>query len=106
MGRNWLIMKKPAECYYLNDIRSEIDRIDFEIKRLIGERAFYVMRAAKYKKEGKAIKAKDRVKSMLKQRIMWAEKNNLDPDMIEKLFSKIIHHFIAKKMVEWENIIK
>jgi len=41
--------KEPAECSGMEDIRTEIDRLDKSIIALIGKRFLYVQAAAKFK---------------------------------------------------------
>ena len=64
------IMKQANECKNIEDIRKEIDSIDLQIIKLIGKRSDYVHAALKYKKDQNAVKADDRVKSILEKRRM------------------------------------
>lgn len=44
-------------CSNLNKVRTNIDRIDNEIVKSIGERSFYVIEAAKFKNNSQEVKA-------------------------------------------------
>lgn len=96
-------MKKPEECNDIQDIRTEIDRIDQEIISLLGNRYQYVQSAAKFKKDEQGVKAPDRVKSMLAKRRGWAEQAGLDPDMIEEMYTNLVNFFIKKEMDHWKD---
>jgi len=69
---------------------------------LIGKRSDYVHAASKYKKDRNAVKAADRVKSMLEKRRIWAKENDIEPDVVEKLFSSLVEYFISKVMNQWK----
>ena len=96
-------MKKPNECKNIHDIRNEIDGIDKEIISLIAQRAKYVSAAAKFKKDQQSVKAPDRVKEMLEKRAMWAEKKNLDPEIIKKIYTLLVQFFIKEEMNQLKN---
>ncbi len=95
-------MKKPDECAGLNDVRLEIDRIDKGIIASISDRFEYVKRAARFKTSEKDVRAPDRLRTMLKRRRAWAKEKGLPPDVIEKLFSDLVSHFIREEMDEWK----
>jgi len=69
---------------------------------LIGKRSDYVHAASKYKKDRNAVKAADRVKYMLEKRRIWAKENDIEPDVVEKLFSSLVEYFISKEMNQWK----
>ena len=96
-------MKKPNECKNIHDIRNEIDGIDKEIISLIAQRAKYVSAAAKFNKDQQSVKAPDRVKEMLEKRAMWAEKKNLDPEIIKKIYTLLVQFFIKEEMNQLKN---
>ncbi len=86
----------------MEDIRAEIDSIDSQIVALIGERAGYVEAATQFKTDQNAVKAPDRVKRILEKRRQWATEANIDPDIIERIFSTLVDYFINKEMKSWE----
>lgn len=96
-------MKKlPAHCKNIEEIRTEIDTIDREIISLIGQRYHFVKAAAAFKKSETDVQAPDRFKSMILKRREWAEEEKLDPDMVEKLYTDMVKHFIKREMEEWK----
>ncbi len=95
---------KPEDCASIQDIRTEIDRIDSQIVAAIAERKGYVQAASKFKTSETAIKAPERLAAMLQQRRLWAAEKGLNPDMIEKLFKDLVQHFIQEEMAHWKAI--
>ena len=47
--RRETLMRKPADCTTMAEIRAEIDRLDEDLVRLFAERAGYIDRAAEIK---------------------------------------------------------
>jgi isochorismate pyruvate lyase len=94
-------LKRPEECRTLADIRGEIDRIDRDIIRAIGERRHYVVAAAAFKTSPGEVAARERFAAMLQTRRQWAEEEGLSPDVIEKLYRDLINHFIAQEHAHW-----
>ncbi|GGX33821.1 isochorismate lyase [Undibacterium squillarum] len=92
----------PQACTGLDDIRAEIDQIDQAMIRLIGTRRQYVMAAARFKTDPTAVGAPERFKTMLEKRRQWATENGVHPDLIEKLYSDLVHHFIKEEMQHWQ----
>lgn len=86
----------------MDDVRNEIDNIDLQIVKLISKRGEYVHAESKFKKNQIDLRAKDRVKSILRKRRDWAENEHIEPDVIEKVFSSLVEYFIAKEMNCWE----
>lgn len=39
---------------------------------------------------------------MLQQRRVWAEENNLDPDIVEKLYRDLVDYFINQELQHWK----
>ncbi len=96
-------MKTPEECKGMVDIRFEIDRIDEQIIRLLGERFNYVKAASKFKTNETSVKAPERFKAMLLQRRAWAEAVNIHPDAIEQMYTNLVNYFISEEMKHLNN---
>ena len=91
-------MKQPNECETIADVRAEIDRIDKEIIKLIGERFKYVKEIVRFKSTLDEVKAKQRYYEVLVKRRKWAEDAGLNADVIEKLYNDLMQHFIDEQM--------
>ncbi len=94
-------MKTPAECASLEEVRVQIDRLDEQIIRLIGERAGYVKAAARFKDSEHAVAAPDRFAAMLEVRRQWAVRDGLSPDVIESIYRELVRYFIAEEKDHW-----
>ena len=95
-------MKKPGDCKNMQQIRTEIDRIDRDVIALFGQRFQYVKAAARFKTSTTSVRAPERFQAMLRQRRCWAEDDGLDPDVIEKMFSNLVNYFISEELRSWK----
>lgn len=91
------------ECKDLEEVRSNIDRIDDEIIRLIAERTGYVKQAAKFKTSADGVKAPDRVEAVIRKVREKAEKYGADADMAESLYREMIARFVDMEVSEYLN---
>ena len=90
------------ECKNLEEVRSNIDRIDDEIIRLIAERTGYVKQAAKFKTNTDGVKAPDRVEAVIRKVRERAEKYGADADMAESLYREMIARFVDMETAEFK----
>lgn len=91
-------MPDPQDCNSLDEVRSEIDRLDKLLVATISQRQDYVNAAAGFKRNQEEVHARERQLSMLAARRQWAEAEGVDPDLIESLFRKLVDHFIRVKL--------
>jgi isochorismate pyruvate lyase len=96
-------MLTPEQCTTIEDVRAEIDRIDHEIVKLLGQRAKYVQRAAPFKTSVASVRAVDRQAAMMEQRREWAEQYEISPQLIEKLFRLLVDYFVSQELHQWED---
>lgn len=90
------------ECKSLEEVRSNIDRIDDEIVKLIAERTGYVKQAAKFKKNTHDVNAPNRVNAVIEKVRGKAEEYGADADLAEALYREMISRFIAMETCEFE----
>jgi isochorismate pyruvate lyase len=95
-------MKLPDDCKDIQEIRNEIDRIDRDIIKSLGNRFAYVKAAAKFKTDETSVKAPERFKAMLEQRRVWAAEEGLNPEVIEKLYRDLVNYFINEELQNWQ----
>ena len=94
-------MTPPEKCASLDEVRLEIDRLDEEIVRLIGRRAHYVKAAAKFKTSEAHVAAPERLAAMMAVRREWAEREGLDPGLIEDLYRRLVAWFVQRELEHW-----
>ncbi|MCC7250931.1 MAG: chorismate mutase [Hyphomicrobium sp.] len=75
--------KRPWECADMSQVRSEIDRIDGELVRLIAERFGYVERAWHLKKDPSEAHVPWRIQQVIDKVKAHAEERGLPPEMVE-----------------------
>jgi isochorismate pyruvate lyase len=94
-------MPTPFECQSLSQVRDQIDHLDEQIVALLGKRAGYVKAAARFKTSENAVAAPERLAAMLAVRRQWAEREGLDPDLIEDIFRRLVAWFMQRELDEW-----
>jgi isochorismate pyruvate lyase len=94
---------EPDLCASLEEVRAQIDRIDRDIVRLIGERAHYVKAAARFKDSEHAVSAPERFAAMLQARRQWASDAGLSPDIIETIYRDLVTYFIEQEKQHWRD---
>ena len=97
-------MKTPENCRNIQEIRSEIDRIDKEIINALAERLEYVKEAAKFKSDIEAVMATDRHAFMLKQRMELVKELNIDPEMVESVYKILLEYYKQKQLDIWKEM--
>lgn len=91
-------MKPPAECRTIEEVRSEIDRIDRAMIESLALRRGYVHAVMQFKRNEEDVHAHDRQRQMLAVRRQWAEECGLAPELIETLFRTMVEHFIGEEL--------
>jgi isochorismate pyruvate lyase len=89
------------ECKSLEEVRSNIDKIDNQIVKLIAERGLFVKQASKYKKDRNDVKAPQRVEAVIQRVRVLAIDYGVNPDMVEKIYREMIYGFINMEMDEF-----
>ena len=95
--------KLPEECTNINEVRNEIDNIDFDLIKLLSNRFGYVREVVKYKENtNDGIEASDRRAAVIASRRKWAEEAGINPDVIENIYNTLIDYFITeeKKLIQ------
>ena len=92
------------DCKDLNEVRENIDRIDKQIVRLIGERSNFVKQAANFKRDSNEVKAPQRVEMVIIKVRKLAEEYNVSPDIVEDIYRNMINDFINFELKEHESL--
>ena len=88
-------------CKDLEEVRSNIDRIDDAIIKLIAERGSFVAQASKFKKNEDGVRDSSRVEKVIQKVREKAELHGANPDMVETLYREMISRFINMEMSEF-----
>lgn len=91
------------QCSSLEEVRSNIDRIDNEIIKLIAERGNYVIQASKFKKNKASVKAPDCVDAVIAKVRNMAKEYGADANMAEALYREMISRFVTMELQEFSN---
>lgn len=91
-------MRPPEQCTDMSELRAEIDRLDGELVRLLAERAAYIDRAAQIKAVADLpARIVPRVEEVVANVRRHAEAQGLPPDLVEKLWRRLIDWSIARE---------
>ncbi|MBR4267137.1 MAG: chorismate mutase [Bacteroidales bacterium] len=88
-------------CNSLDEVRSNIDRIDDNIIKLIAERGTYVSQASKFKKNEEGVKDTSRVEKVIQKVRDKAVTYGANPDMVATLYRQMIASFVKMEMKEF-----
>jgi isochorismate pyruvate lyase len=91
-------MKQSKKCSTIQEVRTEIDRIDRQVIALFGERFEYVKEIVRFKSNEEEVAAKPRYDEVLKVRRKWAEENGINPDVVESIYKTLMQYFIDEQM--------
>ncbi len=95
-------MPIPRRCASLEEVRTEIDRLDRAIVPLLAERGAYVLQAASFKADAAHVAAPDRVERVIRKVRALAAAENANPDLIEAIYRPMIAAYIASELAVWE----
>ena len=82
--------RTPAEARSREEVRAEIDRLDRELVRLLGERFGFIRRMAEIKSDPAEAYLQDRVDAVLANVLAEVRQQGLDPALAEKLWRLLI----------------
>ena len=87
----------PQECKTIEEIRSEIDRLDRQIIDLFAERFQYVLAIVKFKQTAEDIVAQPRYDEVIATRGQWAAEKGLSAEVIESIYCKLLNYSISEE---------
>jgi isochorismate pyruvate lyase len=93
-----------TDCRSLEDVRSQIDRIDRELVKLMAERSGYVNLAARFKRRREEVVDEERIEQVIASARALAPTLGLDPEVAEQVFRTMIDRFIAFEYREFDRI--
>jgi isochorismate pyruvate lyase len=93
-------MKK---CNSLEEVRAEVDKIDEQIVELIAKRNDYIKQAASFKNSVEEVKSHERIDYIMQRVRKKAIELNVNPNMIEDLFTRMIDEMVETEIAEFRN---
>jgi isochorismate pyruvate lyase len=92
------------ECRSIEEVRSNIDRIDAQIVPLLAERSHYVEQAANFKRDRQDVLVPERIEQIILHARHLALENGADPDLLEKIYRSMIDAFVLHEAKVWREL--
>ena len=93
-------MSNIADCNSIEEVRSNIDRIDRQIVTLLAERGGYVKQAARFKKTTDDVKAPQRVEQVIARINALSQELGANASVVEQVYRAMISGFINAELAE------
>ena len=93
-------MSNADNCTSIEDVRSNIDRIDRQIVALLAERGIFVKQAARFKKTTDDVKAPQRVEQVIAKVMALSQELGANPSVTEQVYRAMISGFISAELTE------
>jgi isochorismate pyruvate lyase len=93
-------LSKVVECNSIEEVRSNIDRIDRHIVTLLAERGCYVKQAAHFKKTTDDVKAPQRVEQVIAKVTALSQELGANSTVTEQVYRAMISGFINAELAE------
>jgi len=90
-------------CDSLDEVRTEIDKVDADILHLIAKRKEYVKQAAKFKHSIDEVKAEDRVAHVVDHVRHLALTLGVSPNMVTDIYKQMIEEMVESEIAEFQN---
>ena len=91
------------KCNSLEEVRTEIDKLDTKLVDLIAERSHLIRQAAAFKESVNEVKAEDRIEFILQRARHHAIEEGVSPNMISELFVIMIDEMVETEIAEFRN---
>ena len=93
-------MDKNIQCSSIDEVRSNIDRIDRQIVGLLAERGCFVVQAASFKKTTEDVKAPQRVEQVIAKVRSLSAQLGANAAVTEQVYRAMIAAFIEAELAE------
>ncbi len=88
----------PQDCHSMQELRTQIDKLDFQLIEMLVTRAGYIDRAAQLKPaEGLPARIPDRVEDVVQRVRASSDDLGMDPDLAEQMWRILIDWSIARE---------
>ncbi|WP_215882738.1 chorismate mutase [Acidithiobacillus sulfurivorans] len=93
-------MSNTVNCASIEEVRSNIDRIDRQIVALLAKRGRFVKQAAGFKKTAEDVKAPQRVEQVISRVTALSQELGANPSVTEQVYRAMISGFIDAEITE------
>jgi isochorismate pyruvate lyase len=93
-------LSNAVNCNSIEEVRSNIDRIDRQIVILLAERERYVKQAARFKKSTDDVQAPQRVEQVIAKVTALSQELGANSSITEHVYRAMISAFINAEMAE------
>jgi len=91
------------ECKSLEEVRTEIDKIDEQIIEFMAKRNAYIHQAVQFKQSVDEVKAQDRVDEVIQRVRKKALELGMSPNMVTDLFTRMIDEMVEFEIAEFRD---
>jgi len=95
---------RAADCKSMAEVRTEIDRIDRILVRLVAERQGYIEAAARIKDQENEVRVEWRIEDVISKVLAAAEREGLSPDIAEPVWRVLVERCIAHEFECWREL--
>ena len=98
-------MKKMElkECKSLEEVRTEIDKLDDQIVELIGARNGYIKQAARFKNTVDEVKNPERIDEIIAKVRHKALALGMSANLLEEIYTIMINEMVESEIAEFRN---
>ncbi|WP_345977647.1 chorismate mutase [Sulfurimonas sp. HSL3-7] len=90
-------------CHTLQEVRTEIDKLDDQIVELIGARNSYIKQAAKFKNTVEEVKDPKRIDEVMTKIRHKALTLGMSPNLLEEIYTIMINEMVESEISEFRN---
>lgn len=94
--------KLAKDCQSMSDVRTEVDRVDRDLVRLIVERQSYMEAAARIKTDRASVYDSDRIEDVVRKVKAAALEAGLSTEIAEPVWRELIKQSIAYEFKVWD----
>ena len=91
------------ECQSLEEVRTEIDKLDDQIVELIGARNNYIKQAAKFKNTVDEVKNPERIQQIIAKVRHKALESGMSANLLEEIYTIMINEMVESEIAEFRN---
>ncbi|QSZ40821.1 chorismate mutase [Sulfurimonas aquatica] len=96
-------MSNLKKCNTLEEVRSEIDKIDDQLVETISDRSHLIRQAASFKNSVDEVKAQDRIDFIIQRVRHKGIQLGINPNMLAEIFTIMIDEMVEMEISEFRN---